>query len=231
MLHLWGSFHIFDLLSKIVENEGVPPMQHDVPQAKEALILEAARKRFAYYGFSKVTMDEIASDVGLAKPSLYYYFPTKENLFRAVVRHEQEAFTRDIETMLKREAGAGEKLREYVDLRVTLFRELVNLSALGVQSWAEVSSIFGDLFKTLEEQELKLIHTVLHEGKASGELEIANPAHTARLILHVLHGLRLRTFYTGRSPHPENGVYADLKKDSDHLIDLLLHGMKRQPSH
>jgi TetR/AcrR family transcriptional regulator len=206
-------------------------MQNDQPQDRESLILEAARKRFAYYGFSKVTMDEIASDVGLAKPSLYYYFPTKESLFRAVIRHEQEKFTRDIETMLHRESSAGEKLREYVGLRVTLFRELVNLSALGVQNWAEVSSIFGDLFTTLEEQELKLIHGVLLAGKASGEMEIVNPAQTAKLILHVLHGLRLRTFYTGKAPHLENGVYADLKRDSDHLIELVLNGMNRQSSH
>lgn len=206
-------------------------MHHDQPQAKESLILEAARKRFAYYGFSKVTMDEIASDVGLAKPSLYYYFPTKESLFRAVIRHEQEKFTRDIETMLKHASSAGEKLREYVGMRVTLFRELVNLSALGAQTWAEVSSIFGDLFKTLEEQELKLLHGILLGGKDSGEMEIVNPAQTARLILHALHGLRLRTFYTGKGPHVEAGVYADLKRDSDHLVELLLNGMKRQSSH
>ena len=206
-------------------------MQQDQPQAKEQVILAAARKRFAYYGFSKVTMDEIASDVGLAKPSLYYYFPTKEKLFRAVIGHEQEKFTRDIEFMLKKEAPAGQKLREYVDMRIRLFRELVNLSALGVQSWAEVSSIFGDLFTRLEEQELKLLHAVLLAGKGTGELELVNPAQTAKLILHVLHGLRVRTFSTGRPPHVENGTYADLKKDSDHLIELLLNGMKRQSSH
>jgi AcrR family transcriptional regulator len=226
-----SGFRIFDLLSKIVEQDRDPFMQQDQPQAKESLILAAARKRFAYYGFSKVTMDEIASDVGLAKPSLYYYFPTKESLFRAVIGHEQEKFTRDIELMLKRDATAGEKLREYVDMRIRLFRELVNLSALGVQSWAEVSSIFGDLFTSLEEQELKLLHAVLLAGKGTGELDLVNPAQTAKLILHALHGLRLRTFSTGRPPHLEDATYANLKKDSDHLIDLLLNGMQRQSSH
>ena len=206
-------------------------MQLDPPQTKELLILAAARKRFAYYGFSKVTMDEIASDVGLAKPSLYYYFPTKEKLFRAVIGREQEKFVRDIELMLKEDAPAGEKLRGYVDTRIRLFRELVNLSALGVQSWAEVSSIFGDLFTSLEEQELKLLQAVLLAGKGTGELGLVNPAQTAKLILHALHGLRLRTFSGGRPPQAEDGTYADLKKESDHLIDLLLNGMKRQSSH
>jgi TetR/AcrR family transcriptional regulator len=206
-------------------------MQQDQATGREALILEAARKRFAYYGFSKVTMDEIASDVGLAKPSLYYYFPTKEKLFRAVIGHEQNSFSRDIELMLHKNQPAGEKLRTYIDMRIRLFRELVNLSAIGAQSWAEVSSMFGDLFKTLEEQELKILHTILQEGKNTGELALANPAQTAKLILHVLHGLRLRTFYTGRGPHAEASVYTDLKRDSEHLIELMLNGMIRQPSH
>ena len=230
-MRLQTCFRIFDLSGKIVERTkpGVI-MQNEQPQAKEKLILAAARKRFAYYGFSKVTMDEIASDVGLAKPSLYYYFPTKENLFRAVIGREQEEFTRDIELMLKKEATAAQKLKEYVDMRIRLFRELVNLSALGVQTWAEVSSIFGDLFKRLEEQESKLIHAVLLAGKEAGELEVVNPTQTSRLILHLLHGLRLRTFSTEGAPHVDSTTYAELRKDSEHLIDLLLNGMKRQTS-
>ena len=206
-------------------------MHPEQTQAKEHLILAAARKRFAYYGFSKVTMDEIAADVGLAKPSLYYYFQTKEVLFRAVIAHEQAKFVSDIESMLNRGAPAGEKLRALIDMRVRLFRELVNLSALGVQSWAEVSSLFLDLFKSLEEQELKFLGAILTEGHEAGDLNVANPNQTARLILHALHGLRLRAIHANRGPHVTDSAYADLKKDSDNLIALMLHGMQRPSSH
>ena len=51
---------------------------------REKPIIEAARKRFAHYGFSKVTMEEIAADAEMGKASLYYYFPTKEELFSAL---------------------------------------------------------------------------------------------------------------------------------------------------
>ena len=206
-------------------------MHPEQTQAKEHLILAAARRRFAYYGFSKVTMDEIASDVGLAKPSLYYYFQTKEVLFRAVIAHEQAKFVSDIEAFLSRSASAGEKLRTLIDMRVRLFRELVNLSALDLQSWKEVSSQFLDLFRNLEEQELKFLAAILGAGKDAGELEVANPAQTARLILHALHGLRLRAIMSHRAPHISDGTYTDLKKDSDHLIELLLNGMQRPSSH
>jgi TetR/AcrR family transcriptional regulator len=109
---------------------------------KERRILNAARKRFAYYGFSKVTMDEIAADVGLAKPSLYYYYPAKEHLFRAVISQEQKTFLQEVTLTVKKKCPASHKLREYAALRVRLFRELVNLSALSVQSWKEVSALF-----------------------------------------------------------------------------------------
>ena len=70
---------------------------------KECAILKAARQRFAHYGYSKVTMDEIAADVEMGKASLYYYFPTKENLFQEVIVQEQDEFAEEIEKILVNE--------------------------------------------------------------------------------------------------------------------------------
>ncbi len=54
---------------------------HRKSSKTEALILESAQRQFAHYGFSKVTMDEIAQEVGMGKASLYYYFPDKGKPF------------------------------------------------------------------------------------------------------------------------------------------------------
>ncbi len=75
--------------------------QEENIKEKELMITEAARKRFAHYGFSKVTMDEIATDVEMGKASLYYYFPTKEDLFRAVLIQEMNELKKNIEVILK----------------------------------------------------------------------------------------------------------------------------------
>ena len=74
-------------------------MSENLSGEKTQNILSAARRRFAHYGFSKVTMDEIAGDVEMGKASLYYYFPTKEDLFKAVVIQEQNEFVNYIETL------------------------------------------------------------------------------------------------------------------------------------
>ncbi len=70
--------------------------------SKEKIIIEAARNRFAHYGFSKVTMEEIALDVDMGKASLYYYFPTKEDLFRSVISQEINELQKNIEQILQK---------------------------------------------------------------------------------------------------------------------------------
>ncbi len=194
--------------------------------AKEALILAAARKRFAHYGFSKVTMDEITADVGMAKPSLYYYYATKERLFRAVIGQEQERFAADIDTLLKRKISATQKLKEYADIRTKLFRELLNVSHLGIDSWSEMKSMTRELLQNIEQLELKSLHTIIAEGRSSGEFTLAHPNHIAQLFLRVLQGLRLRLLRPPLPPALDDATFAELKKESELAIDLMIHGIR-----
>ena len=53
-----------------------------------AQIVDVARKIFTRYGFRKTTMDEIAAATRMGKSSIYYYFPGKEEIFKAVVENE-----------------------------------------------------------------------------------------------------------------------------------------------
>jgi AcrR family transcriptional regulator len=48
-------------------------------------ILHAAARRFMELGISKVALDEIASDLGMSKKTLYKHFPSKEDLLRNVI--------------------------------------------------------------------------------------------------------------------------------------------------
>ena len=48
-------------------------------------IIDAAERRFLEKGFDGVSMDEIACDLELSKPTLYLYFKNKESLYLAVV--------------------------------------------------------------------------------------------------------------------------------------------------
>lgn len=55
--------------------------------SRRCRLLEAALAVFARYGFKKSSMDEIARAADLSRQGLYGHFSTKEELFRAAVKH------------------------------------------------------------------------------------------------------------------------------------------------
>ncbi|MBI4811182.1 MAG: TetR/AcrR family transcriptional regulator [Ignavibacteriales bacterium] len=62
-------------------------------------ILRTATEQFYSHGFSKVTVDEIASKIGISKKTIYKFYSSKEDLIRAVtdtVIAETETGFRDI---------------------------------------------------------------------------------------------------------------------------------------
>jgi TetR/AcrR family transcriptional regulator len=195
---------------------------------KEKLILDAAENRFARFGFSKVTMDEIAQDIGLAKASLYYYYPTKENIFRAVVAREQEKFLQYTKEILRDIKPAGEKLRTYVRQRIVLGNQLMNLSALSSSFWQESKPGFRDLFVAFSREEIGIITAIIIEGKHSDEFQVASPEKTAELVVHVLQGLRLRFFHVTQTHNETHEHIENFEKQVDLLMNTLLHGIVKR---
>jgi AcrR family transcriptional regulator len=47
-------------------------------------ILNAAQKQFLIYGFTKVTMDEIAAKIGMSKKTIYKFYPSKADVVNAI---------------------------------------------------------------------------------------------------------------------------------------------------
>ena len=48
-------------------------------------ILKKAEEMFLQFGFSRVTMEEIAADLGMSKKTLYKFFPGKEQLLKEMI--------------------------------------------------------------------------------------------------------------------------------------------------
>lgn len=71
---------------------GAKPRRQRRKEARPGEIIAAAMALFAEKGFAATRLDDVARQAGVAKGTLYVYFSTKEDLFRAVAK---QAFVSD----------------------------------------------------------------------------------------------------------------------------------------
>ena len=71
-----------------------PSFKEQMLQAREEAIVQTVNRLLSEKGFDAMTVDQVASEVGIAKASLYKHFPSKEDLAAAamvrVMRSAQE---------------------------------------------------------------------------------------------------------------------------------------------
>lgn len=196
--------------------------------SKEEIIIEAARNRFAHYGFSKVTMEEIALDVDMGKASLYYYFPTKEDLFRSVIAQEINELQKNIEQILQKRNSASLKLQNYVEKRMEFFQKLINLGTLSVHSYFDTKSIFKNIFEDFAKVELNLIKKIFEEGKQSGEFNKNLNKNTPLIFLHILQGLRCNVFRWTKGKGVNDKTRENLQKEMSLATEIFIQGIKKK---
>ncbi|TXI22712.1 MAG: TetR family transcriptional regulator [Roseateles sp.] len=89
---------------------------------KQEVILAEAERQFARYGFEGVSLDAIAATLALSRQNLLYHWPSKEDLYRAVldsVIDEWMACMTDIA-----EADEPEQaVRSYIEAKLRFSRE------------------------------------------------------------------------------------------------------------
>lgn len=73
--------------SFIVPSLSPSPVRQRRKQARPQELLNAALELFVEKGFSATRSEEVAARAGVSKGTLYLYFPSKEELFKAVVRN------------------------------------------------------------------------------------------------------------------------------------------------
>ena len=94
-----------------------------VPEDKLRL-LTAAREKFLESGFSKVTVDEIASGIGMSKKTVYKFFPSKEDLLRGVIRSLMMYAERRVTKIVESDAPFEEKLASILALVGGMIRRM-----------------------------------------------------------------------------------------------------------
>jgi AcrR family transcriptional regulator len=194
-------------------------IKEDVKKA----ILDATERLLARYGYRKMTVEDIAQEVGIGKGSIYLYFTSKEELVLSHVDRIVQRLTDHLRSVARAESSAAEKLREMILARV-LFR------FDGVQRYTKsLNDLLADLRPNLLarrakhfDEEAQIFKEVLTSGQAKGELTVEDPLSVAYCMLNATNSLLPYSLSTS-----ELGERGEVRQKAAAIADLMLRGLVR----
>lgn len=145
-----------------------PARKLDIREANEALILRAAEKQFALHGFRGTTTEGIANEAGLPKANVHYYFKTKANLYRQVLKGILEDWM-DAAATFEADADPERALTLYVTAKMQFSRQ----RPYGSRVWASeimrgapvMERFLGTTLKTWVNARVRTIRSWISAGK------------------------------------------------------------------
>jgi len=193
--------------------------------AKRDEIISAAQKLFGRFGLKKTSMSEIANELSMSKGLLYYYFPDKEHLYKAVVEHEMEIFKSNVEDYIYPLGDPAIKLKEYIKIRLNYFRILLNLSQFRLEDVYGIKSVMGSTWLSVHEYEKKIIIDILQTGNEKKIFNVSDPKEIAELLFDLLRGIRISMINDKQLFYLDDKEFDLLLKKSVRFIDIFIQGL------
>ena len=132
-----------------------------------ARIIEKAREHFLQFGFSTVTMSDIATELGMSKKTMYAHFPSKEDLASEVVRGMQTELSSRISTLVDDQSlEFMEKLNRILDATATHHSLLTPHFRMDLQKHAPGICKCTDDFQ--QQQIYGVVSKLIQEGVRKG---------------------------------------------------------------
>ncbi|CUH86160.1 Rut operon repressor [Phaeobacter sp. CECT 5382] len=147
-----------------------------IQKKNRAAILEAALEVFSAHGFRGATVDQIATQAGLSKPNLLYYFPSKEAMFTALLSELLDTWL-DPMREINPEGDPLEEILAYVQRKLQMSRDYPRESRLFANEIVQGAPRMLDALSTdlrgLLEEKCAIIETWM----AAGKINRTHPKH------------------------------------------------------
>src|SRR5919109_1976644 len=89
--------------------------EHLGPERRRPLVLDAAFELLLKHGYEGTSMEAIAAAAGVTKPVVYACYPSKAELFEALLRREEERVLGEIQAALPAAGELGDPDTGLVD--------------------------------------------------------------------------------------------------------------------
>lgn len=198
--------------------QGRPPV---IDNAYDRILDEAAAL-FGQRGYESSSLSDVAKSIGVSKAAIFHYFPTKQDIYDAIIVRTLKGLTETVSVAVQEETTGLARLRRFMIEHAAYFEE---------NFWAFVTMLvgYGGMTDSLLKEEALalrdryegLLRQIIAGGIEAGELKNVDIAATGRGILSLLNWMA-RWFKPGTDT-----TAADI---AETYFNLFVRGLQRGPA-
>ncbi|MCW5957892.1 MAG: TetR/AcrR family transcriptional regulator [Pyrinomonadaceae bacterium] len=191
------------------------------PKTTREAILDATDRLLSRYGYKKMTIDDLAREVGIGKGSVYLHFTSKEEIALSHIDGIIERLKKKLFAIAESKASCETRLRKMLIERVVFrFDSVQHYTQSLNELLTHLRSRLLDRRKRYFEEEAQLFAKVLADGKRQGIFSLKDPLETARILLDATNSLLPYSLSAY-----ELGDRKEIEKKSQRIADLILNGL------
>jgi AcrR family transcriptional regulator len=196
-------------------------------EARPAELISAALDLFVERGFSLTRLEDVAARAGVSKGTLYLYFPSKEDLFKAVVRGGIVPAIERAERLLSEHQGnASTLIRDmvkgwWVSVGSTRLGGIPKLMISESRNFPELTQFY---YREVISRVHRLVAAAVQRGVDSGEFRPVDVEYVKRLVIAPLW---LLTVWRFSFDYCESNKLDPVTYLDSHL-DLILRGLENE---
>jgi len=180
-------------------------------------IISTSARIFSLHGYKKTNIEDIAKACRRGHSFIYYYFKSKEEVFRSVIEHEFQFLMTDLKEILNHSSDPQQKLRIYLTSRMNKMKTVSNLYDTLKNDFFDSVPYVEAIRLKFDQQEFSIICAILKEGKDRNIFYIENTDTVTQAIMSAMRGLEIPFFI--------KQVVIDIDNRIDELLNILFYGL------
>ncbi len=182
-------------------------------------LIDVAQQLFAKKGVENTTMNDIAEASQRGRRTLYTYFNSKYEIYKAVIESELNILYSRLEEVIKRDIPADEKLILLAFTRLSAIKEVVTRNGtLRANFFRDIWQV-ENVRKEFDRKEIRYLEGIIQDGCNKGIFGLKNVKQTAVILHYAFKGLEVPTIRGTLT------LDYNKKEDREIISDILFKGL------
>lgn len=184
-------------------------------------LIEVARDLFAERGKKNVTMNDIAEASKKGRRTLYTYFKSKEDIYRAVIDYELSIVFDKLALVSEQKTDPETKLTNHIITHLDAIKDAVD------RNGSLRADFFHDIYEVertrrkVDVKEIELIAEILREGVEKRIFKRMDLNLSAMIIFYSVKGLEV--------PYIRRSISSEFEKNKNSIVEFVFSGIRKYP--